>query len=33
MRLHEEFGLSVSDDTIYRVLKGIHAVAAALWIG
>jgi Winged helix-turn helix len=23
MRLHEEFGLSVSDDTIYRVLKGL----------
>jgi transposase len=21
MRLHEEFGLSVSDDTVYRVLK------------
>ena len=23
MRLHEEFGLSVSDDTIYRVLKNL----------
>jgi transposase len=23
MRLHEEFGLSVSDDTIYRALKGL----------
>jgi transposase len=23
LRLHEEFGLSVSDDTIYRVLKGL----------
>ena len=23
MRLHEEFGLSVSDDTIYRVLKDL----------
>jgi hypothetical protein len=23
MRLHEEFGLSVSDDTIYGVLKGL----------
>jgi transposase len=23
MRLHEEFGLSVSDDTIYRALKDL----------
>jgi transposase len=23
MRLHEEFGISVSDDTIYRALKGL----------
>jgi hypothetical protein len=23
MRLHEEFGLSVSDDTIYRALKNL----------
>ena len=23
MRLHEEFGISVSDDTIYRVLKDL----------
>jgi transposase len=23
MRLHEEFGLSVSDDTVYRALKGL----------
>jgi acyl carrier protein len=23
MRLHEEFGISVSDDTIYRALKEV----------
>lgn len=23
MQLHEEFGLSVSDDTVYRALKGL----------
>ncbi len=32
MRLHEEFGLSVSDDTIYRALKdlGFSHVSARL---
>ena len=30
LRLHEEFGLSVSDDTIYRALKELGRASASL---
>ena len=31
MRLHEEFGLSVSDDTIYRALKDLGFSHVSAW--